>query len=314
MAERAATEVAEPRPVHDGRVPLTAGGLAFVLALAVLLATGHTEVERSADEYGATPLWAVLLPVAVGLALVRLVPPRVPTRVTRRVHAALRGRPLGLESSVLLGCVLAFVVVNLLLPTPADPEDPAGLLYPLSKVVLFLAAPLVVLRFLRPAWRAEAPRLVQTATRPGEAWRWGGLVAVVVVLYLTVFSPIAPPVPSAADLPPLPVLLVVMTTTFLTASVLEEVFFRYWLQTRLEILYGRWAGILLASLVFAVMHVVSHQATGNPGTDLATVVVVQGSMGLLLGYLWARYRNVWLLIVLHGGTNALGLVPALAGM
>jgi|SRR5690625_3254263 len=50
----------------------------FVAAFVVLMATGNTAVEVSADEHGAAPLWAVTLPMVGGLALVRLIPPRDP--------------------------------------------------------------------------------------------------------------------------------------------------------------------------------------------------------------------------------------------
>ena len=204
-----------------------------------------------------------------------------------------------------------FVGTFLVAGRPGGPEDPVALLYPLAKIVLFLLVPMAALRFLRPEVSRGSPRLGRIASRPGAAWRWGGIVAVATALYLGTFSPLAPPVPGIGDLPPLPVLLVAMVSTFLTASVLEEIFFRVWLQTRLEVLFGHWAGIVLGALAFGAMHVVTHQALGHPVLNVAQVVAVQGVAGLLYGYLWTRYRNVWLLIMLHTGVNSLGLLPAL---
>jgi uncharacterized protein len=306
----------QPHPGAMAGIPAgrwwTAGGLlAYAAAFGVLWAAGATAVESSADEYGAHPLWKLTLPVLVGLALARLVPPRLPRPVLDEVRPALRGRPVGWEAVALLACLAAFLLLLLVTGRPTDPEDPAALLYPVGKVVLFLVVPLIALRLTRPAGPAPSPGLAGIAVRLSPAWRWGGLLAVAAALCLGTFGPLAPPPPAAQDLPSVEVLVVGMIVTFLTASVLEEVFFRVWLQTRLELLLGPWAGVVMASLAFGVMHVVSHQALGPPVLTLAQVIAVQGVAGLLYGYLWMRYRNVWLVILLHTGVNSLALAPAL---
>ncbi|MGH3972082.1 MAG: lysostaphin resistance A-like protein, partial [Pseudonocardiaceae bacterium] len=43
---------------------------------------------------------------------------------------------------------------------------------------------------------------------------------------------------------------------FLINATLEEVFYRIWLQTRLEHVFGRWPAIMAASLLWAMWHVV----------------------------------------------------------
>ncbi|MGI5120082.1 CPBP family intramembrane glutamic endopeptidase [Marinactinospora thermotolerans] len=297
-------------PARAGRIWPAGGVAVFAAALLALVLTGHTEAERSADEYGAQPLWTLLGPVAVGLLLVRSVPPRVPD-LDPALRLGLHGRPVGRETLGLLACSALFVAAQASAGLVLGDEE-ASLVYPLTKVVFLLVVPLVLMRLWRPD-RRLAPGPTALGARPGRGWRWGGLVAVVVYLWATVFSPWAPAPPTAEQLPPYAVTVVVMTVTFLTASVLEEFFYRLWLQSRLEVLFGRWAGIVLSALVFASMHVVSHGAIGHLGLDLAVVVTVQGTAGLLFGYLWSRYRNLWLLILLHGGTNALGLVPFLLG-
>lgn len=292
------------------RTVLIAGLALFVGSFALLWATGNTAVESSADEYGATPLWALTVPVLVGLVLVRLVPPRAPGELAGQVRTALAGRRAGAESVLLVACLVVFIVANLALGRDADPDSPAALLYPASKLLLFLAVPWIALRLLRPTPPAS-PSLRRIATLPGAWWRWGGVVAVAVTLYLANFTPLAPPSPTAESLPPIEVLVVSMLITFLTASVLEEVFFRVWLQTRLEHVVGPWAGIVVSSLLFGVMHVASHHALGSPPLILAQVIAVQGVSGLLYGYLWSRYRNVWLIIALHTGVNSIALLPVL---
>ncbi|PNI07159.1 hypothetical protein CXX84_17505 [Arthrobacter sp. AFG7.2] len=92
------------------------------------------------------------------------------------------------------------------------------------------------------------------------------------------------------------------------AGVGEEIFYRYWLQTRAEASLGRWGGIVLATLLFALMHVGSRTSLGL-GVEVAAAIVVQGSFGLLLAYLWARYRNIWLAIITHVFANGYGGLP-----
>jgi len=58
------------------------------------------------------------------------------------------------------------------------------------------------------------------------------------------------------------------------------------------------------------MHV--HRYGDGPAWEITAVILVSsGGLGLLTGYLWSRYRNVWALIVLHGAANSLGLLPLL---
>jgi membrane protease YdiL (CAAX protease family) len=90
---------------------------------------------------------------------------------------------------------------------------------------------------------------------------------------------------------------------FAINALVEERFYRMWLQSRLELAFGRWPAVLAASLLWSAWHV-AIQSTGRPAVDLATVVAHQGVLGLFLGYLWARYRRVWPLLVVHGAINA----------
>lgn len=98
--------------------------------------------------------------------------------------------------------------------------------------------------------------------------------------------------------------------TALTAGIGEEVFYRYWLQTRAEALLGRWGGIAVATLLFALMHVGSRQSL-SLGVEVTAAIVVQGSFGLFLAYLWARFRNIWLALVAHVLANGYGVFLAL---
>jgi uncharacterized protein len=106
------------------------------------------------------------------------------------------------------------------------------------------------------------------------------------------------------------ILLATLALVFLLNSLLEEVFYRRWLQTRWEHLLGRWPAIVLAALLWAAWHV-GIAGTGDLPTDLASVFVNQGVLGLFLGYLWSRYRAMWPLLVVHSAMNA---APTLIGL
>lgn len=90
----------------------------------------------------------------------------------------------------------------------------------------------------------------------------------------------------------------VAVLTALTAGVGEELFYRRWLQSRLETILGPTLGVLVVALIFSLMHVGSH-GTGQFWTDMSRAVVIQGSFGLMLGILWLRFRNTFMIVALH---------------
>ncbi|MGP3916903.1 lysostaphin resistance A-like protein [Nonomuraea sp. 10N515B] len=267
-----------------GRMIVTGVGLAvFVLAYGWFLVTGTTEIRSSADP-GAPgeSLWAALLPALAVMALTRLIPSA--TAPSPPLTGLPRPR-LRRETWLL---VAAAVVFALLVAGRAR-----GDWYPLLKVLLLLAFPLVMFRLSRGGGlRARAiPRPV--------VWL-APLPAVAAWFVLTEIGPFDPPVTQA--LPDAVTLAITSLVTLLTASVLEEIFYRGWLQTRLEVLYGRWPAITFAALLFAVMHAGRVDLT-DPVPGLASIVAVQGVFGLMTGYLWARYRNIWIPILIHVVTN-----------
>ena len=102
----------------------------------------------------------------------------------------------------------------------------------------------------------------------------------------------------------------------LEAGLVEEFFFRWYLQSRL----AAWAGsqvsaVFLSSLVFGLAHAPGIWLRGagvqeglgvDPSllTTLAYVVVTQGVAGLMFGTLWARTRSFVLVVLLHGFIDA----------
>lgn len=110
----------------------------------------------------------------------------------------------------------------------------------------------------------------------------------------------------------------------LEAGVVEEFFFRVLLQSRLTaVLKSETAGIVLASLLFGLMHAPGlYLRTGMTQEGLSThpslwvavgySIVITSVAGFLFGVLWARTRNFLLLVVVHAAADLLpNLLPTL---
>lgn len=89
----------------------------------------------------------------------------------------------------------------------------------------------------------------------------------------------------------------------------EEFLFRGLLQTRLVLLLGVPWGLLLSSLAFGVWHLGLDLAMAGGGgvlPALALGVALQGSIGLLLGYVFHRTRNLLAPSLAHVAINVAG--------
>lgn len=238
------------------------------------------------------PIWTLLLPSAAVIALALALPPRTPLPVSIVERgAALR------SALVLSGCAVTFMVIAAL------PGIAGGALFIVAKLLLLIIIPATAVSLLRPAIAFERA--------PGRS------TAVVLVLLVVVWALLAKVAPwnpggdfSRID----PVfLLVAALGTALSAGVGEELFYRRWLQPRLEAILGAWPGIALTALAFSLMHLGTHGSADAPLLSIATAIVGQGSFGLMLGILWWRYRQLWPLIVIHVLANGWEVVPALLG-
>lgn len=263
------------RPGH-GVLALCA---ALALAALVIVLTVMPEGAPVSSDPGApvVPWWVVLLPPVVGIALTLVLPRRrtaMPAEVADR-------RRFTASTAVLLGLAVAFPLVVGLLDLGGSEW------YVLVKLVLFMLVPGVVVAVVRGV-RIERLR---------AAWRWWA--PAVVILVWTLLSQVAPwnPRHDLSDIDPT-MLVISATATAITAGLGEELFYRRWLQTRLEAGLGAAPGIALASLAFALMHLGSH-GSGEPLVDVARVIVAQGSFGVFVGVLWWRYRNLVAIVVAH---------------
>lgn len=54
--------------------------------------------------------------------------------------------------------------------------------------------------------------------------------------------------------------------------------------------------------MFAFIHLDRLSSLGLP-LGLASIVAFQGVFGLMQGYLWSRYRNLWAVILVHVVVN-----------
>jgi len=108
-----------------------------------------------------------------------------------------------------------------------------------------------------------------------------------------------------------------VVTPLLMAGIPEELFYRYFLQTRLEKQWGRLAALFLATLLFTLWHIPSRflLSTGVEGQagNFWSVAINTGIpvfvAGFIVALLWDRYRNILILIAFHWGGD---ILPALS--
>ncbi|WP_328807861.1 CPBP family intramembrane glutamic endopeptidase [Nonomuraea antri] len=256
--------------------------------------SGSGEVRYSADHAGTVPLWQRWIPALAGIALVRLVPPVAVGQAPVSDAGPPSGRWPQLQAGVLLGCAVLFAVALRLVVDAGGAVEPA---HTLLKAVLLLAVPMVLFLWTRSS--TDVPR-------PARAGRRGFGPVIPVAAWFLLAQVSRPPVDRPAELD-LVTLLGTLAVVFAVNALLEEVFYRRWLQTRWEHLLGRWPAIVLATLLFAAWHV-AIMGTGQLLTDLAGVFASHGAYGLFLGYLWSRYRLMWPILAVHGAINT---APAL---
>ncbi|MFJ6001280.1 lysostaphin resistance A-like protein [Arthrobacter sp. NPDC092385] len=267
------------------------GAVLWLLSLISLIVTSPSGTEISSDPSAqAVPYWVTLTPLAVGIALTLILPgsssPLRPVEVSS--WKSFRVTTTGL------------VVLAVLFPLATVAVPLMGEAYVLGKLVLFVIVPAILLLVVRGS-------VSITGRRDSSRW-WAPAIVIVVWTLLSQVAPWNPVFdPVGFDMA---FILTAAIATAITAGVGEELFYRRWLQTRLEALLGAWPGIVMTSLAFALMHLGSH-GTGAPLVDLARVIVVQGSFGLFVGVMWWRYRNLTAIITVHIISNGWAVAAAL---
>lgn len=266
----------------------------YVVAALTVAVIGEGQIRFTADSADTIPMWHPWLAAAVGIGLILVTPTTGPVRG----RAAPDGR-VRVEALVLLALGLTFTVALTFL----GPDEPN---YTVLKLGLLLLGPLLLFAVCRrfgavAGWAAPAaspdPGEVAVKQRP-----WWPLVPAVgwIVTHLAL-SLTDPETGFVADT--LTVIAMVLVG-FLLNAVVEEFFYRRWLQTRWErVLGGVWPAIIVSSLTWASWHI-AIQGTGDWVMDIANVVANQGVTGLFLGLLWQRHRAMWPLLLVHGLMNA----------
>lgn len=268
--------VRSSRSTGASRPTIVAGVVVAIASLVVLTVASPDGVTPSRDDGAPTiPLAMVLAPTLIGIALALILSqhrPRPHIQVGRRKR--------------LLATTICLVILAATFPLAVGVGGVNGEDYVLLKALLLIAMPAILVAVVRGSL---------SLTRPRTAWRWWAPLTVVLVWALGRGLTSSTPDYSGIDTA---TLLVSATATAITAGFGEEFFYRRLLQSRLEALIGPWAGTILASVAFAAMHLGSH-STGEPLTDIASALVVQGGFGLFMGVLWMRYRNFTVIVIAH---------------
>jgi len=201
--------------------------------------------------------------------------------------------------------VATYVVAHLLIPAYAGPVT----------LILTLVVCTWRLAVAHSSWG-------DLGLRPPERWLrtilWAfGLLVASELAALLIVNPIA----QAADLPALDIsrfagvrgnwraLLGWLLVAWTSAAVAEELVFRGYLLSRLQILFGATPlGITCAVLLQAACFGAGHVYLGSRGVLIATV------MGLLYGAAYVGTgRNLPALMLAHGATDSLSLISIYAG-
>lgn len=234
-----------------------------------------------------------------------------------RVRQALTTQPVH-GQLVWLGLCLAACVVAIAglywVLSALGPGADVSTTAPISlvpRVLFLLALPAIAIDRLITILRGEGTGLSEIAVKVTEPWRWLGLAPVLLAIAFTALLL----APFRVGWPPV-VIVVVLIAVFLAAAFCEEAFFRTMVQTRLELLWGRWAGIITTSLLFALFYALIQPylvLIPLPGDTfvqhLGMALLIYTPIGLLCGYLWACYRNLWLNTLLRTGLFFLAYPP-----
>lgn len=284
--------------------------LLFIAIYAMALGVLAVEGRPLGDVIGALVILGVLLPLVALAATARMPPPESP-QPWRSGEASL---VLGLLAWIVTFLLVKGPLLAALLPDDADPrlQDSVNTLL---KLFAFVLVPWLVLR------------------RHGIGWAHGGrptasrrrLWSVFVVVALAGFAVQALMGSQFKRL---------LTDDFtnaqlvlggalcfgwmsIEAGIVEEYFFRWFLQGRLAAWTGsEISGLFLGALLFGLAHAPGILLRGagaveglgdspGMGTTLAYVVATQGLAGLSFGVLWSRTRSFVLVVALHGIFDAL---------
>nr|WP_202922372.1 CPBP family intramembrane glutamic endopeptidase [Pseudoxanthomonas koreensis] len=187
----------------------------------------------------------------------------------------------------------------------------------LAQIVMTLAgmsAVALTLYFLRHPASAEERRHSVARLRLPSTWAWAAAVGLAVFLGSSLLGWLAGKAGIEAEptnlalidqaLQQWPLFLVLFAVVL--APAYEELLFR-------RVLFGRflaggrpWAGLVLSSLAFALIHELPG-ASANPPLAVAYLLLVYAGMGAAFAWLYWRTGTLWAPVLAHGLNNAVAL-------
>lgn len=300
------------------RAVVTVVAVAAGAGLAAAGFAGRPAALADVTWYGVGALWAVWLPVAVGLLLTWVLGSRTgQVDLDLRVREAMEGHPVRLELGLLVAMLIGYAVGTAGLSTvirQVSEELPSAVALPVTRLVFLFVLPVLFVDQGGFSTSGHGTRMPALSLAVREPWRWLGLVtaAAVGAPLLVDLAPSDAPSPTGAFL--------VVLAVLVGVSAIEEIFFRGMVQTRLELLTGRTGAVAVTALLYALAQAVSsHFNTYGPlvgegvAEQVSVAVVTYGVQGLLLGYIWIRYRNMWINTLVHGVPLVLATLPTVAG-
>lgn len=320
------TDPAEPvaaPPSRPGSTTFTIEGRAspalFVIAwLASLLGLAITV----SGAFGGSPLLVFL--VGPGLLSIGLIAGCGNQAFERRAHGALYAGPspfLVFATIVAVTYFVGFVVgfvIDLLIGSETQVFGPiAQLIVALLTAAIFVGV--VRLTVVGTGALSWADMQIRRFDRKAlDDLAVGAALAgpvVVATIFLGAFLVLLFPVEPASPLPPTGTvggLLLQLVVGAIIAPVSEEIVFRGFSVTAWERSIGANRAIFRSSLLFALAHVLSIEATSLPEA-LGLIIVGMGTrlpVAFVLGWVFVRRRSIWASIGLHGTFNAILLVLA----
>ena len=195
--------------------------------------------------------------------------------------------------------------------TQAVTSEPAHSIVVLAtKVLVFVVGPYLLFRGL---WGYRLRSVAELRPRWRAHWKVIFWMALVVLPFQALLGQGLSDIREAQVLPWQLVVGSILTLGWLVIEVglVEEYSFRVLLQTRLAALIrSEVGGVVLMALLFGLTHAPGLYFSGGHGIEalgsspspflaIAYSIVVISPAGLFLGTLWARTRNLWLVIIVH---------------
>ena len=114
------------------------------------------------------------------------------------------------------------------------------------------------------------------------------------------------------------VYIIAFVMAFILAGIPEEFFFRVILQTRIEKLFNNAIdGVIISSIVFAIYHIPYRLLQNNSLTygslinTIFSVITQQFLIGLFLGVVWRKTKNIYGIAIIHSCYNAYFLMSTI---